>query len=469
MTGAILYQERLSFMTRGPALIAIGLIAATLLYAGFSGDQWRDARLASLDAFEAQQTESLAEWREQLAGIEAGTIEPSPFDANPMSISFPAVLPPSALGDFAIGHADLHPASAAISPWRHLSSVFGRYQFDNPTTLASSRFDVALVVVLLMPILMIAVSFDVLAADRSRGSLSMLMSFPVRLPRLAWTRLLFRNGILWGTAVAAMALLLIVNDPGGGDRYARFGLWIAVCLAYAAFWTTLIAFCIASFRTATNAAAALIAVWMLITLAIPATVTTVSEAAYPTPSRLAFLSEIRLAQGETNRELAEVTKGFLLDHPELSVGDESLPSYFRAAFLSNEAARANTRPILDAYEAARAGRARTLGWAQYLSPSIIAQRLLNIAAGADLDRQHRFQAQTQDALQALAAAVGPAIVSRNRLSVEDFDTLSPFRFEEPRIGAVASAALPPMAFLVLLSVLFGVLAQKKLASSRLHE
>ena len=469
MTGAILYQERLSFINRGPALVAIALIVATLLYAGFSGDQWRDARVASLESFEAERLESLAEWRETLAGIETGTVEPSPFDGNPMSISFPAVLLPSPLGDFAIGHADLHPASASISPWRNLSSVFGRYQFDNPTTLASSRFDIALVILLLMPVLMIAVSFDVLAADRSRGSLSMLMSFPVRLPQLAWTRLLFRNGVLWIAAIAVMLLLLVVNDPGGGDRYARFGLWIAVCLAYAAFWTTLIAFCIAAFRTATNAAAALIAAWMLLTLAIPATVATVSEAAYPTPSRLAFLSEIREAQGETNRELADVTAGFLLDHPELSVGDESLPSYFRAAYLSNEAARRNTQPILEAYEAARAGRAKTLGWAQYLSPSIIAQRLLNIAAGADLERQHRFQAQTRDALQALSAVVGPAVVSRNRLSVAEFDALPPFRFEERALSGIVSAAVLPMAFLILASAFFGLLAQRRLASARLHE
>lgn len=469
MIGAILYQERLNFVNRGPALIAVALIAVTLLYAGISGDRWRDARAAGLESFEAQQLESLGEWRETLAGIEAGTVEASPFDGNPMSIAFPAVLPPSALGDFAIGHADLHPASATISPWRNLSSVFGRYQFDNPTTLASSRFDVALVVVLLMPVLMIAVSFDILAADRGRGSLSMLMSFPVRLPQLAWTRLLFRNGLLWLTAIVVMLLLLVVNDPGGGNRYARFGLWVAVCLAYAAFWTTLIAFCIASFRTATNAAAALVALWMLITLAVPATVATVSEAAYPTPSRLAFLSEIRMAQGDTNRELAEVTAGFLLDHPELSVGNESLPSYFRAAYLSNEAARTNTRPILDAYEAARAGRARTLGWAQYLSPSIIAQRLLNVAAGADLERQHRFQAQARDSLRALSAAVGPAVVSRNRLSVAEFDELAPFSFEERTLSGIASAALLPMVFLILASVALGFVAQRRLASARLHE
>ena len=468
MIRAILYQERLAFVTRGPALIAIAVIIASLFYAGFSGDRWRDAHLASLESFEAQELESLAEWRDDLAAIEAGSVEPSPFDANPMNILFPAVLPPSALGDFAIGHADLHPASASISPWRNLSSVFGRYQFDNPTTLASSRFDVALVIVLLMPVLMIAVSFDVLAADRSRGSLSMMMSFPIRLTRLAWTRLLFRNGVLWATAAAVMVLLLFINDAGG-DRYARFGLWLAVCLVYAAFWTTIIALCIASFRTATNAAAALVAVWMLITLASPAAVATMSEAAYPTPSRLAYLSEIRSAQADTNRELADVTAGFLLDHPELTVGDQTLPSYLRAAYLSNEAARVNTRPISEAYEAARAGRAQTLEWAQYLSPSIIAQRLLNIAAGADLERQHNFQTQAREALYRLSATVGPAIVSRNRLSTDEFDTLAPFRFQERKLTGVVSSAILPMGFLVAVSLFCGLLAQRRLASARLHE
>ncbi|MEM7504377.1 MAG: DUF3526 domain-containing protein [Pseudomonadota bacterium] len=466
MIRGILYLERLNFLLRGPALAAMALLALSFIYAGWSGDRWRDAQLDSLDAYETEKLSALADWRSQLAVIESGEVEPSPYDANPMSISFPAVLRPASLGDFAIGHADLHPTSAEISPWRNLSSVFGRYQFDNPTTLATSAFDVALVVVVLMPILMIAVSFDVLASERGRSSLPMVLATPVRLSSLVWTRLAFRNGLLWLVAVVAMFGLAMANNVGG-DRFDRLTQWLAASLLYGLVWFTLIGYCVARFRSATATAGSLVGLWLLFTLALPATFATLAEALYPTPSRLAFLSEIREAQSDTNQQLSEVTSGFLLDHPELTVGDDSLPAYFRAAFLSNQAARDATQPIVDAYTDARAGRERTIAWAQYLSPSIIAQRLLMQSAGADLGRQHRYQTQVQASLATLGAVVGPAVVSRNRLSLAEFDGLKPFEFNDLISSEIARSGSLPSLFLLLLSILVGFAAQRRLARERL--
>ena len=466
MKRAILYHEQLNFVRRGPALVALGLLVAAFTYAGWSGDRWRDAQLDNLEVFETRTLDNLQEWRTQLADIEAGNVEATPYDANPMSILFPAVLAPASLADFAVGHADLHPASAEISTWRNLSTVFGRYQFDNPTTLSSSSFDVAMVVIVLMPLLMIAVSFDVLASERSRGSLAMVLAAPVELPQLVWTRLVFRNALIWLAAGAAMLVLAVVNDAGG-DRVARLGIWLVVTLLYAFVWFALIAYCVARFRTATSTAGSLVGLWLLFTLALPATIATLAESLYPTPSRLAFLSEIRTAQGETNRNLAELTAGFLMDHPEMSVGDESVPSYYRAAFLSNEAARETTRPIVESYESARAGRERTVSWAQFLSPAVIAQRLLHLSAGADLERQHRFQSQVKASLADLAGAIGPAIVSQNRVSLSEFDRLEPFEFEDVSARYIALRAVWPGLFLLVLGLAIGAAANRRLSRERL--
>lgn len=462
MKAAILYLERLDFVVRGPALLSISLIVLAFAYAGWSGERWRDAQVASLNAFEAKTREEMQEWRTKLAEIEAGSTVATAFDANPMSIAFAATLPPASLGDFAAGHADLHPASATISPWRNVSNVFGRYQFDNPTTLSTSSFDVAMAVIVLMPILMIAVSFNALAKERSSGSLAMVLSSPISLTEFTWTRLAFRNGLLWLAALIMMLVLFFLNDAGG-DRMARFVLWLASALLYGVFWFAAIAYCVASFRTATATVGSLVGLWLLLTLALPATVSTASEALYPTPSRLAMLSQVRIAQGETNRELARVTEGFLMDHPDLSVGDESMPSYLRAAFLSNQAARETTRPIVGDFEAAWAGRERTLRWAQYLSPSIIAQRLLLLSAGADLDRQHRFQAQVQASLAELASSIGPAIVSRNRVSLQEFDRLEDFEFRDASAGQLAWRAIAPVSFLLLVSIILVVAANRRLS------
>jgi ABC-2 type transport system permease protein len=213
----------------------------------------------------------------------------------------------------------------------------------------------------------------------------------------------------------------------------------------------------------------MVGLWLLFTVALPASFATTAEALYPTPSRLVFLSEIREAQGETNRNLAELTAGFLMDHPDLTVGDEQMPTYIRAAFLSNEAARTATRPIVDEYEEARAGREQTIAWAQYLSPSVIAQRLLHQSAGADLERQHRFQAQAYDALANLAGVVGPAVVSRNRLSLSEFDAMDPFEFRDVSAASISTSAAGPTSYLLVIALLLVWLANRTFARDRLRD
>ena len=467
MNSAVLYHERLNFLSRGPALAILALLVLAFAYAGWSGDRWRDAQHESLAVFQSDAAHGMAEWREQLAGVEAGTIDPSPFDANPMEIMYAAVLAPGTLADFAVGHADLHPASAEISPWNDVSSVFGRYQFDNPTTLSASSFDVATVIVVLMPLFMIAISFDVLASERARGSLAMVLSVPISLTELVWTRLMFRNALIWLAAVAVMLVMGFVNDVGG-DRFARMGIWLTVSLVYAMFWFGLIAFCVARCRSATATAGSLVGLWLLFTLALPATIATYAEAVYPTPSRLALLSEVRTAQAETERNLADLTDEFLTDHPELTVGDEGMPSFFRGAYLSNKAAREATRPIADAYDAARAGRERAVRWSQYLSPSIVAQRLLLLSAGADLERQHRFQSEVQSSLVELSDAIGPAVVSHNRLTLAEYDALKPFEFRDLSAQQIASRAIGPLIFLAVFGFALGFAAQRRLVDEHLY-
>ncbi|MEM7765779.1 MAG: DUF3526 domain-containing protein [Pseudomonadota bacterium] len=467
MNKAIVRQESLTFIRRGPAMFVVALLLLTLFYAGFSGDRWRDTQSQNLESFQAQAQDALDAFRTQLADIESGAVEPSPYDANPMSILFPATLPPAALADFAIGHADLHPASAEISTWRNQANVFGRYQFDNPTTLSSSAFDVAMIIVVLLPLVMIGVSFDVLARDRAQGALGMILAAPVALRDLVWTRLWFRNGIIWLTAAIAMVFLGIVNDDGG-DRFNRLGIWLTISLVYLMFWLAMIAYCVARFRSAKAVMSSLVGAWLLFTLALPASIATLSEALYPTPSRLAFLSEIRTAQGDTNKNIAALTDGFMVDHPELTVGDEGLPSFYRAAFLSGEAARVNTKPIIEAYEAAWSGRDRTVRWAQYLSPAVIAQRLLHLSAGADLNRQYRFQAQVQRSLEKLGDDLGPYIVSRNRLPLAKFDELAPFEFDDVAASGIALGAIGPVMFLLVLTILAGIVADRRLRDETGH-
>lgn len=455
-------QELTEILRSGSAFAAMGLALLTLLYAGWSGDQRRDQYQLGLDRFVAASQIELSNWLAELSAVEANSPDASPFSANPMGITFPAVLPAGPLHDFAAGHADLQPVSAEVTLWRNLADVFGRYQFDSPELLAAGSFDVALVLVLFIPLLMIALSYDALARERDQGTLVIVLSAPLSLSKLLWTKLVFRNGMLWIWTLLILTFLAVVNDAGG-DRFARFSGWLMISLAYGCFWLALIAWVLSQALDATRAAAILVACWFLLTLAIPGLVSTSSEALFPTPSRLALLSEIRQVEAETNLELAALTDQYLNDHPELTVGDEGMPSFYRATYLTNDRARQRTAPLLERFEAAQTARAELLRWAQLLSPSIVAQRAFHGLADANLERFRKFQAQVRAALFQLSDEVGPAVVSRNRISSAAFRSLEPFRFRPTANTDLYQQSALAALYLLALAAILAALAQRRLA------
>lgn len=445
MRSPMFLLEWKTFLTKASGLIALALVIALAGYGLDAGQRERVSTASAQSAFEADVNQDTEKWRAELAKVETEGKAESPYVAQPMNIRLPAALRPGPLADFAVGPGDLHPSSAVITPWSNSANLFSNYQFANPALLALGRFDLTFVVVVLMPLLMIAVSFDALAFERSQGTLRLIAAQPARIGDLVWTRLVFRNGTLWLAliGVALGAAVLNRGDAAMPDRMARFAAWGAVASLYGLFWFGLISLAVAFLKRAETAAATLAALWGVFVLAVPALGSAAGEALYPPPSRLAYLSEMRSAQGEANREVDRLTKGFLLDHPDLSVSDEAVPNYFQSAYLANLEVEERTAAILDEFAYSRARRQALMSAVQYVSPAIIAQETLNAVAGADLDRYMRFQDEARGSLLVLSDLIGPAVVARRRISLAEFDGFERHAFDErPVLSAVEKAALP---------------------------
>ncbi len=463
MKAPMIFLEWRTFLTRTPGLIALALVIALAGYALSAGQRERLAVVSAQSAFAAGVNQDAEEWRGELAKIETEGRAESPYLGQAMNIRLPATLPPGPLADFAAGPADLHPSSSLISPWSNSANLFSNYQFANPTLLALGSFDLTFVVVVLMPLLMIAVSFDALAAERSQGSLRLIAAQPARLGGLIWTRLVLRNGFLWIALIgfALGAALLHRGEAPMADRVARFAAWTAVASLYGLFWFGLVALAVAFLKRAETAAATLVALWGILVLAVPALAGAAGEALYPPPSRLAYLSEMRAAQGEANREVDRLTKGFLLDHPDLTVSDEEVPGYYRSAYLSNLEVEKRTAAILDGFAQSRAKRRALMSAVQYISPAIIAQETLNIIAGADIDRYLRFQDEARRSLLSLSDLIGPAVVARQRITLAEFDGFERYAFQERSVSSAMAQAALPLLFIALISGFLIALARQR--------
>lgn len=140
-TSTSLFLERRLFLFSGPGLIAGTLIGSLALLALLIGQQDVSADAAARVGFAQKYEQELKEWRDSLAAIESGATDAQPRDARPMNLSFPAVLPPAPLADFASGREQLYPSTTVISGWSNPATLFTEYEFDNPTQHRQPRPD----------------------------------------------------------------------------------------------------------------------------------------------------------------------------------------------------------------------------------------------------------------------------------------------------------------------------------------
>ncbi|CAK9039504.1 Probable ABC transporter ATP-binding protein NosF [Durusdinium trenchii] len=387
-------------------------------------------------AFEVQSNEAVAEWRAALVDIETKGEAPSPYAARPMNLRLPASLPPAALADFAIGSGDLFPTTTKLTGWANPADLFIEYEFANPTVLGMGRFDLTFLVVVILPLVMIAASFDVFAGERERGRAKITAIQAGNIRASVWKRLMLRNISIWAvfSLIALLAAIIAPTPQMSVARFASFLAWAGVSWAYGLFWFAMIACAVAFGRRSETVAAMLFAVWAIFVFAVPAVGGAVAEAAYPPPSRLVFLSEMREGEVEAVREAEKLTNTFLADHPEMALSTEDVPGFFRGAFLSNREAGKRTTPVLEAFTASRENRKTLVERLQFLSPALIANNALVMIAGGDVGRNMAYQEQARAALNDLYERIGPAVVAKQRISIAEFDAIPAFAFQDRTLG-----------------------------------
>ena len=159
---------------------------------------------------------------------------------------------------------------------------------------------------------------------------------------------------------------------------------------------------------------------------IPAVSNSVTTYLFPQPSKLELLSDARFATSDATKKTAVMTHIFLVDHPYLTIGDDLVPGYYRALFLSNSVVQENIQPISTEFANSMNDREDMLDLLQYLSPTTIIQRSLVALAQTD-SRTHALFIQAASQQIMLINEVGEApVLSSNRITVSAFDQIPLF-------------------------------------------
>ena len=137
----------------------------------------------------------------------------------------------------------------------------------------------------------------------------------------------------------------------------------------------------------------------------------------------------------------------LLDHPELTVENYTIPEYIRVSYLVTQAVDRSVEPVLDEFEAVQRRRQAFLSLVQYAAPAALAMRSINEISGTDLARQVRFEGEVRDYKRVIARQVEAGVLAGERLTVAEVAAVPTYSFRESDLGAVGRRVLFPIGYL----------------------
>jgi ABC-2 type transport system permease protein len=449
----------------GTLLVVLAVFTVSLGYGLHNGARWVAFQQATLQTAAEEEAARLGRLSAQAADIEAGRVKvPATRDPrNPevlgrrLGARF-ATMPPAPLAAMSIGQSDLLPYYFKVSTDAK-ELVVSSYEIENPHRLLVGRFDLSFAIVYIYPLMILALTYNLLSVEKEQGTLALSLSQPVALRTLvtgkaALRALLFLAVIL---VMSLAAMLLGRVQPGTDGALPRLGMWVLLVAAYGALWFGL-AVVVASrgWASATNAMT-LAGAWLVLVILLPSFFNLLATSLYPVPSRVDMIQAVREASDEATAQGSRLLAKYYEDHPELAgEADERAMNDFnllRVAVDSDVEQR--VRPVVDLYSEQIARQQRLIDRLRFLSPAVMVQDGLNDVAGTGAPRHRHFLQQVEQFHAEWRAFFVPKIFAKAR--VVSLEALPRFEFREEAAGTVLSRAAVALSALLLPAIALAVM------------
>lgn len=449
----------------------LGLFLLFFVYALLNGVGWvRFQETTLADLAEAREERSL-EVAGELQRIAQGGEPASPFrDPRAPNVlggqgnAQPVALPPGPLATLAVGQSDLLPFYHDVSIYTNEQSFLQNGEVENPANLMVGRFDLAFVVVYLLPLLVLALGYNVLSGERERGTLALTLSQPVSARAVVGAKLLFRALLVLALALGASVgggLLAGIQDVG------RLALWSAVVGFYVLFWLALAAWVNALGRSSAWNATVLVGAWLLLVVVVPAAVNLTAGLLHPLPSRVEMITVQREASNEAVNRRSELLARYLEDHPEMAGG--VVPDGANTAALAwaaTEEVNRRLKEVAEGYESRLRSQRALVDRYRFASPALLAHSALLETAGTGDGRFSHFEDQVRGFAEEWRAFFVPSILAGERMTADVLGELPSFTYREEAPREVHARILPPLLTLFLFVALVTAPAVGRLSRIR---
>ncbi|UNZ00062.1 DUF3526 domain-containing protein [Zhouia spongiae] len=460
-TNNLLYEIKLLIRSNWLAvlLISIGLL---FTFATFNGTKNITKRLNDISTVQEELYKKDSSMLAALTKIENGEKTDIPYwqqPTEPMTIGYRhprlTIMHPETLSFISTGQSDMY--THFKSPTVYGNNFALDYsEMVNPIQLLFGNFDLSFVIIYILPLLVIAFTFNILSKEKELGTLRLLGAQPISIIRWLLQKMMIRYIVFTVITLVTLLITISVFSIGAFTDTANLAGLLLIVSGYILFW--FIVACIVNIRVNNSAknALTLIGVWLLIVMVLPATINQIGNSLYPTPSRLKMINEIRLIKKENEEKQNKIMDEYLRNHPELAQGNnEQKFGFWHNYFASEKVMEEKTKPLVAEYDLQLKKQQGLISMFKYVSPAILMQQSLNNIAGTSEKHYNDYKKQVFEFSGEWRNYLVPMLFKEQKFSTKNYHELPKFIYKnrienEVLLNLLAIVAISLLIFFVLI-------------------
>lgn len=429
------YELKLLLRSRWIQLLSVMLLLL-FGFSAFNGRQKVEKRQNDIAAAEKEMRENDARMLILLDSVEHGLEVSVPYwtvPSSPMALGnyYPrvAAMEPQPMAFVSTGQADLftHYVKPTVAGD---DFTLNFTEMTSPVQLLFGSFDLAFVIVYLLPLLIIAFSYNVLSAEKESGSIRLLAAQPIILQKWVMQKLGLRFFWMAVLVVVTLVLAFLLIGIDIITQAASFLGVLALVLVYMLFWFALAFLVNLQAGNSAKNAVALIGLWVVFVLFVPSVLNQLGNTFYPMPSRTLMINEMRNLKAEVSEKQDEILDNFLRDHPEYALNDTAQSRGFYHRYMASQRLiKQELASVVKAYEEQLQKQQDWVGRFKWISPAIIAQESLNRFAGTSTEDYEDFRKQVIAFAETWRGHLIPFLYNNRDFSQKDYPNLPEFDYQ----------------------------------------
>lgn len=438
------------------ALVLLGIF----IFAGINGKQKVDGRLQIINAAKTEMENGDNTLIKLLDSIENGfQVTSVPYwrtPDQPMAAgnNYPrvAAMEPNPLTFTAVGQSDLY--THYVKPTVSGDDFALNFtELASPVQLLFGSFDLAFVIVFLLPLIIIAFSYNVLSSEKENGSIKLLASEPVSVYKWLMQKLLLRFFWLSVLLVFSILVVFLLNGVAITENLSKIIIFFILILAYALFWFAMAFVVNLSAGSSAKNAITLLGLWVLLVLVTPAVVNQLANSLYPMPSRAAMINEMRVMKADAAKKQDAILDAYLRDHPEYAQQDTTKYTFWHRYMASQKLIKDELAPVLSSYESQITKQQQLVKNFRFASPAIIVQENLSKIAGTSTENYESFRKQVNNFAGEWRSFFVPMLYKNEVFTKEKVSYLPVFKYQ----ASLNTFYMPDVIYLILISTLLGLI------------